>query len=71
MYKPTFFFTEMITNSRESFKNDVDKRDLYEFVGEIVARVKDGEYGFEHLQQSNSRIHRNYKPFTEKTILLL
>ena len=27
--------------------------------------------GFEHLQLSNSRMHRQYRPFTEKSILLL
>jgi hypothetical protein len=49
LFKPNLFFTEMITNTRESFRADVDKNDLYDFVGEILKRVKEGEYGFEHL----------------------
>ncbi len=27
--------------------------------------------GFDHLQLSTSRVHRNYRPFTEKSIFLL
>jgi hypothetical protein len=32
MYKPVIFFAEMITNTRESFKTDVNHADLYELV---------------------------------------
>jgi hypothetical protein len=71
LYKPQMFFSEMITHKGESFKRDVGKENLYSFVSEIIQRAKDCEYGFEHLQMSNSRMHRNYKAFTEKTILLL
>jgi hypothetical protein len=39
----------MIINQNENFKNDVNKSDLYELVGEINRRVNQGEFGFEHL----------------------
>jgi DNA-binding transcriptional MerR regulator len=37
----------------------------------MLQRAKDGEVGFEHLQLSNSRMHRHYRPFTEKSVILL
>lgn len=49
LYKPVMFFNEMITNTRESFKKDVNKQDLYDLVTQILLRAKDGEFGFEHL----------------------
>jgi len=71
LYKPVVFFNEMISNNRESFKSDVNKQDLYDLVSQILQRARDGEYGFEHLQLSTSRVHRSYRPFTEKTVYLL
>lgn len=49
MYKPVIFFAEMITNTRESFKSDVNHADLYELVEQALKRAQDGEVGFEHL----------------------
>lgn len=71
LYKPSVLFTEMITNTRESFKATVKHDDLYELVSQIIERAKLGEIGFEHLQLSNSRVHRNYRPFTERSVFLL
>lgn len=71
LYKPVLFFGDMIINTRESFKKDVNQQDLFELVSQVIQRSKDGEYGFEHLSLSNSRVHKNYRPFTEKTIFLL
>ena len=71
LYKPVMFFAEMITNKRESFKTDVNHDDLYELVAQVLKRAQDGEVDFEHLQLSTSRVHRNYRPYTEKTVILL
>lgn len=49
LYKPVMFFAEMITNTRESFKTDVNHHDLYELVDQVLKRAQDGEVGFEHL----------------------
>lgn len=71
LYKPVMFFAEMITNNRESFKTDVNHSDLSELVEQVLKRAQDGEVGFEHLQLSTSRVHRNYRPYTEKSVFLL
>lgn len=44
---------------------------MQDLVGEILLRASEGQYGFDHLQRSTSRMHRFFKPFTEQTIFLL
>lgn len=70
LYNPQFYFNEMISDHEQSFKRDVDKKDLLEMVDQMTRRVSDGEIAFEHLQMSNSRIHNLFKPYTEKTFLM-
>ena len=71
LYKPAMLFGEMILNKNENFREHVQAKDLEELVEEIDRRARDGEFEFEHLQLSSSRVHKNYRPFIEKTIILL
>ena len=44
---------------------------LYNFIDEIVFRANHDKYLFEHLKASRSKIHKGYKPFNEKTVVML
>lgn len=71
LFKPNFFFEEMITRKDQSFKNDVNENDLHTLMIEITRRIESGEISFEHLKLSKSPMHMNYKPYTEQTFILV
>ena len=71
LYSPQMFFADMIAHQTESFKHHVNEKNLQELVKEVLLRASEGQYGFDHLQRSTSRMHRYFKPLTEQTVFLL
>lgn len=65
-YSPTFFLPEIYNNQRESF-SEINTAVLYNFIDQAIFRIGQDHFVFEHLHASFSKIHTNFKPFTEMT----
>lgn len=53
-----------------NFKYDAPLEDTYELVNETVKRVEENLNVFDHLELSNSKVHRYFKPLKEKSFIL-
>ncbi|CDW77558.1 UNKNOWN [Stylonychia lemnae] len=80
LYQPDLMFEVMIQKNTialgkdgklyekpQTFR-DADMKDLYQLIFESIKRMEENTNSFEHLQLSQSRFHKQFRPFKGKTL---
>ena len=70
LIKPAVLFDDILAH-KDSLATDVDKRVLKIFINDILSRMMQHEVVFDHLANSLSKIHSEFKPYTQETFLVL